>query len=947
MLGETAPVCLPAAASASVMSRQVFIAVLCVATCASLAVSRDANGDDVDFARDIKPIFTANCTRCHGAEKQEAGLRLDQRKAALRGGDSGVALVAGKSDESELLKRIAAEDADERMPPADAGEALSVEQIALVRRWIDQGANWPVVEGDDERTVSKHWAYQPIVQVEPPKVETMGIGRSKWVQTPIDAFILERLNQEHIAPSPRASRETLLRRLYLDLTGLLPSPEECSLFLDDPSPQAYEYLVDNLLASEHFGERWGRHWLDLARYGDSNGYELDIVRPNAWRYRDWVVKSLNDDMPYDRFIVEQLAGDLLDHPTLDQQVATGFHRMTLKNTESGINAEDYRNREMVDRVNTTGSAVLGMTVGCAQCHTHKYDPISQAEYYQLYAFFNNVEEIEIDIQGSPNDREAYTVALAEYWVKWLAVQARGRIVDELAKRSADESIESLQAAFDAAKKQLEAQRSLEALGLERWLKETSASDQRLLAAPSHVQGAFKKKQKKVDNLETRKSVEIYLASLKDISAKLEGLLTSPETYVSTFDESDEVLRALSTPVEKRSAEQKAALADLYERLPKLKDENRDAVRLLVTEERYLPSPHILALKEDTTEPRSTNILLRGDFKQKGVEVTADVPAVLPPLKARGERPDRLDLARWLVDPANPLTARVAANHVWTHLFGRGLVATVDDFGTQGQRPSHPQLLDWLAGELIRTGWSRKQLIRTIVLSSAYQQSSAMRSDLVERDPLGELVARQGRWRVEAEIVRDLFLSASSLLDPTLGGPTIYPIIPDSVRDIAYKYALIWPTSEAPACYRRGMYIHFRRSNPYPSLTVFDAPEGIICAAQRNRSNTPLQALTTLNDPVFFENAQELGRRIAETGPESFEGRVRLLFEVCLARRPQPEEVSVVRNLFEAELASYRKDFEAAAALAGISDDGPEVPETAAWIATARAITNLDEFVTRE
>jgi mono/diheme cytochrome c family protein len=912
-----------------------------LAVITSLAVSRVSAADNVDFAGDIKPIFEVHCSKCHGPDKQEAGLRLDHRTSALRGGDSGVAIVAGNADTSELVRRITAEDADERMPPADAGPPLTASEIALVRRWIDAGAVWPADASDGEgRVASKHWAYQPIARTEPPKVD-----HENWVRTPVDAFILERLEKEKLAPSPRAARETLLRRLYLDLTGLLPSLEESRMFLDDPGPKAYEHLVENLLGSAHFGERWGRHWLDLARYGDSNGYELDIVRPNAWRYRDWVVNALNDDMPYDRFIVEQLAGDLLEHPTLDQQIATGFHRMTLKNTESGINKEDYRNREMVDRVNTTGSAVLGTTVGCAQCHSHKYDPISQAEYYQLYAFFNNVEEIEIDLPGTPAEREAYAIALAEHWVKWLALQARGRILDELSKRGVAKSVEALEAALEKAQKQLEAQRRLESLGLERWNKETSDADMKLLSPPSTVQKLFKGKKNKGEEV---KAFERYLASLPNISAGLERLLTSPSTYAQTLDEPTEVIQALATPLEKRSAEQEAALADLAERLPKLKDENRDAMRLLVTEERYLPSPHVLALKEDATEPRSTHVLLRGDFKQEGAEIEADVPAAWPAMKPRSGKADRLDFAHWIVDPKNPLTARVAVNHIWSHLFGIGLVATIDDFGTQGEKPSHPELLDWLASELIRNGWSRKQLIRTILLSSAYQQSSAIRSDLAERDPRNELVARQERWRVEAEIVRDLFLSVSSLLDPTLGGPTIYPHIPDSVRDIAYKYKLIWPTSQSPECYRRGMYIHFRRSNPYPSLTTFDAPEGTVCTAMRNRSNTPLQALTTLNDPVFIENVQVLGQRVLVEAPEDLRGRIEWLFNVCLSRSPTVDEITVVRKLFEAERASYREQPDQAAALVGESaEDQDDVAETAAWIATARAVTNLDEFLTRE
>ena len=353
---------------------------------------------------------------------------MDHRESALRGGDTGPIFVAHHSADSELVHRIISDDEDEQMPPRKAGPKLAAQQIALVKQWIDQGANWPV-DASDSRIVSNHWAYRPVVRPQSPRVE-----RSDWVRSPIDAFILARLEKEHLAPSPEAGRETLLRRLYLDLLGLLPTPQEREAFLADQSPDAYERLVDRLLASRHFGERWGRHWLDLARYADSNGYELDTVRPNAWRYRDWVVQAINDDVPYDRFIVEQLAGDFLPQPSLDQQLATGFHRMTLKNTESGINAEDYRNRETVDRVNTTASAVLGVTLGCGQCHSHKYDPFSQQEYYRFYAFFNNVEEVEVDLPSSAAEKATYAEASSAYYDKWLALQARQRIIDALVKQ---------------------------------------------------------------------------------------------------------------------------------------------------------------------------------------------------------------------------------------------------------------------------------------------------------------------------------------------------------------------------------------------------------------------------------------------------------------------------------------------------------------------------------
>jgi hypothetical protein len=920
-----------------------FALAACFGANATLAATPEKASPAADFSRDIQPILSTHCTRCHGSEKQEAGLRLDHRESALRGGDTGPIFVAHRSADSELVHRITSDDEDEQMPPRKAGPKLASEQIALVKTWIDQGANWPA-DAAETRVVSNHWAYQPVPRTKPPQVK-----RTEWIRSPIDAFILERLEKERVTPSPEAHRETLLRRLYLDLLGLLPTPVEREAFLADQSPDAYERLVDRLLASPHFGERWGRHWLDLARYGDSNGYELDTVRPNAWRYRDWVVQAINEDLAYDRFIVEQLAGDLLPKPSVDQQLATGFHRMTIKNTESGINAEDYRNREMVDRVNTTAAAVLGVTLGCAQCHSHKYDPFTQQEYYRFYAFFNNVEEVEVDLPATAAEKATYAAAESEYYDKWLALQARQRITDNLVKQGPEKSLGAIEAALEVARKQLAAQRSLESLGLEKWTEQNSSAKRGELAPPDHVAGSLRPGSKVKDPKNKSKVVARYLAALPMLSAKLEKITSSPEAYASQLDEPAEIRLALCIIAEKRTPAQKQLAEKYCELLPAKKDEVHTALRMLVVEEKYLPLPQVLALKENTTKPRVTHVLMRGDFKQPGPQVEPGTPGVLPPLTSRGKQADRLDLAQWMVNPSNPLTARVAANHIWSHLFGRGLVATVDDFGVQGDRPSHPQLLDWLASELTRVGWSRKQLLRTIVLSNTYRQSSAIRRELNERDPLNLLVARQGRYRVEAEVVRDLFLSASGQLNPTLGGPTIFPAIPDSVRDIAYKYKIVWPTSSAPDRYRRGMYIHFRRSNPYPSLMMFDAPEGTICAAQRNRSNTPLQALTTLNDPAFMENAQALGRRVLAEGPADVDGRIRWLFAACLAREPQPAETKILHELFTSELAAYHNDATQAAELAGDSSAATNEPVDlrAAWTATARAITNLDEFLTRE
>jgi len=586
-------------------------------------------GASVDFARDIAPILAAHCVRCHGVEKQEAGLRLDRRNDALRGGDSGAVIVPAHSGESSLLHRVTSQVADERMPPAEAGRALSRDEVWRLRRWIDAGAAWPVDGSGESSILTKHWAYQPVVRPTPPQVE-----HASWGSTPIDAFIVDRLTREGLAPSPEAEASTLVRRLHLDLTGLLPVAEEAAEFVRRYSrtgherEDAYAALVDKLLSSPHFGERWGRHWLDLARYGDSNGYELDIVRPNAWRYRDWVLAAINDDLPFDRFIVEQIAGDLLPAASLDQRTATGFHRMTIKNTESGINEEDYRNREMVDRVNTTASAVLGVSLGCAQCHTHKYNPFTIDDYYRFYAFFNNVEEVEIELEGTAEERKAYDIAVPAHFEKWLTLQAQQRLLDELVKHGAEQSGKAIEAATAKADAQLESQRSLAKLGLDAWLKETLPDVQKSLAAPPTIANFLKADAKK--NKKFEKEVERYLSSLPIISEKLDCALRCEHGYAAYLGNSIDLTVALAAKVETRSKEQTRLVADFIASLPARQDDVKQNLRLLVTEERYLPSPNILALKENNASPRPTHVLLRGDFKQHGDDkVEPGTPTVLP------------------------------------------------------------------------------------------------------------------------------------------------------------------------------------------------------------------------------------------------------------------------------------------------------------------------------
>jgi hypothetical protein len=725
----------------------------------------------VDYVTDIQPLLKKHCYDCHDADTAESGLRLDARRPALQGGDSGAAIVPGKSGESRLIAVVAGTDEDfDRMPPEGEGEPLNAEEIGLLKKWIDEGAKWPEDADDEEvrRRASDHWAFQPIQDPPLPPVR-----RRDWPRGGIDRFILARLEREGVSPSPETDRATLMRRVYLDVIGLLPSPAEVEAFLADKKDDAYERLVDRLLASPHYGERWGRIWLDAARYADTDGYEKDRARPYAWRYRDWVIKALNDDMPFDQFTMEQIAGDLLPDAGTEQKVATGFHRNTLINREGGIDPEEDRVKRTVDRTNTVGEAWLGITLQCANCHSHKYDPFSQREYFQFYAFFNSLSEPDIDapLPGAPNQSKG----------------VKAQVVAELGS------------------------------------------------------------------------------------------------------------------------------------------------------------------------PRETRIHIRGDFLSKGDPVECRTPEVLPPLKVRGDRPDRLDLSRWLVDPANPLTARVAVNHVWQHYFGRGIVPTENDFGTQGEPPSHPELLDWLSTRFSKDGWSKKRLHRLILTSATYRQSAAVRPKLAQRDPYNAWLSHQNRLRVEAEIVRDLALSAGGLLVPKVGGPSVRPPQPKGIEKLGYANSVKWQTSPGDDRYRRGLYTFFQRTVPYPMLMTFDSPDSNTSCTRRARSNTPLQALTLWNDAVFFECAQALGRRVVREVPASdnadatVDQRIRHAYRLCLTRDPEGDELEIVREVYEEHLRLGESDAEETAKLVGPAEKpaGATDAELAAWIMVGRTLINLDEFITRE
>jgi hypothetical protein len=781
---------------------------------------------------------------CHGRQMQRGKLRLDSATTARQGGRSGPGVVPRKPADSLVLRAIHGEEDVKQMPPK--GPRVPAGEVLILRQWIRDGAVIP--KGEivlPPFSASSHWSFQPIRRPKTP------LGKQRaWVRNPIDSFVLARLEKQRIKPSEEADRTTLARRVSLDLLGLPPSPAEIDSFVNDQRPHAYERLVDRLLASPHFGERWGRHWLDLARYADSNGYSIDSPR-SIWKYRDWVIQALNEDMPFDRFTTEQLAGDLLPAATLSQRVATGFHRNTMINEEGGIDLEQFRVEAVVDRTNTTATVFLGLTLGCAQCHNHKFDPLSQKEYYQLYSFFNGTDDKTLDLSGPREAQERKKL--------------KGRISQLQAKLA---KLERFTPEI-----------------LERW------------------EGSLRPE----DRATFPKSIQTVLAIAPN--GRTKGQQQALEKAYRNWQKAVQFTGALTGPFGLLGQSHLLVQRNALEKqISQLEKQARAPITTLVVQERKTP--------------RKTYVQINGDFLRQGATVTPAVPAVLPAL-AEKQPPSRLTLARWLVSRENPLTARVQANRIWQHYFGAGLVETENDFGTQGAVPSHPELLDWLACELLDQGWSVKQFHRSIVTSAAYRQSSRARPDLRTVDLRNRLLARQNRLRLDAEVVRDSALKASGLLTPAIGGPSVFPPQPAGV----YSFTQVpkgWVATVGPDRFRRGLYTFLWRSAPFPALTVFDAPDAVAFCTRRNRSNTPLQALTLLNDKAFLECAEALAVRMQQMQAAMNRERLAMGFRLTTGRIPASQEMRVLERLV---------------------GNVPEASDT--WLQVARVLLNLDEFMTRE
>lgn len=776
------------------------------------------------FERDVAPILRAYCLECHNKRDHRSEFSLHSRESTLKGGESGTAIVPGDTNSSYLLDLITPFNGVAEMPKGAA--PLSPDEVSILQQWVESGAVWP---DNFELEPAKLWSLHPLERPSVP--ENVGSIKHFPIRNPIDAFVLDRLEQAQLSPASPADPNTTIRRLYLDLTGLPPGPEQVKKFVQSTSPDAYSQLVDELLESPHFGEHWGRHWLDLARYADSEGYLGDSERPHAWIYRAWVIDAFNNDLPFDQFTIEQLAGDLLENSTLDQKIATGFHRNTLRNTEAGVDLELYRTKEIVDRVNTTGMVWLGMTLGCAECHDHKHDPVSQKEFYELYSFFNNADDVGVTAT-QPWEIAEYEQSLKSWQPKWDAVET------ELAKFEIDDLIE--------------AQRD----------------------EISKIFAAYKK------------------------SSDLNKL----KSYYRTEDPNWQ-------DFEKR-------LANQLEKRPKK------------------PVTKARTFAERTKDRRETHVHIRGVYNRPGEKVSPNTPAVLPPMEFRGKHADRLDLAKWLFHDDNPLTARVAVNRIWQQLFGVGIVSSPNDFGTKGSAPTHPVLLDWLASEYRRVGWSRKEIVRLIVNSSTYRMSSAHNSIPEQSAKSNQLLWRQNSYRVSSESVRDLHLAASGLLDRTIGRKGIYPPLPDFVAEVGRSFK--WPVTQGNARYRRGMYIFFKRTVPYPMLVTFDSPDSSVSCSRRERSNTPLQALSLLNDPLFFECAETIGKEVAEKFGDSLEQAIQEIYLRCLGRPASEGELKTLTAAYDDLL------------LIDSSNDPAKKPQRhKAFTGIARVVMNLDEFITRD
>lgn len=1006
----------------------------------------------IDYARQVRPLLSDRCFRCHGPDEAErqAGLRLDQRDAAIAKLATGVvAIQPGDAAQSELVARILSTDPDKQMPPPDSGKTLSAAEIGLLKAWVEQGAPW-----------KDHWSF-----VKPTRPEPPASRHAPLVRNPIDSFVLSRLEREGIEPSPAADKVTLVRRATLDLTGLPPTPAEVDAFLADTAPDAYERLLDRLLKSPRYGEHMARYWLDAVRYGDTHGLHLDNER-SMWPYREWVIGAFNNNLPFDRFTVEQIAGDLLPNATLAQKVASGFNRCNVSTSEGGSINDEVLVRYAVDRTEAIGTVWLGLTLGCSVCHNHKYDPISQKEFYQFYAFFNAAADPAMDgnnlltppVMKIPSEEQTGKLKSLDDQVGDL----RRQVSEALAK------IDYQEPAADPAKP---ANASIEFV----WIEDETPPKARqqgdtpweFVTAPQPVFSGSKATKRSASGLSQHFFTEadpplsigegdklfayVYLDPIeppKEImlqwndgswehravwgenliewgqtgtasrqlmgplpkvgewvrleveaskvglgpGARVQGWAFTQHGGTVFWDKAGVVTRtpqggglafeslaawtayergqtkstlpgpvqeAVKADPEKRSDDQKKRLREYFLEnvYPKTKAEFAPLRKRIdeLTKQRSdldaaIPSTLVMA---DLPQPRDTFILVRGQYDKRGEKVAVGVPAILPPLAPEAPR-NRLGLAQWLVSPEHPLTARVTVNRLWQQLFGAGIVKTAEDFGSQGQPPSHPELLDWLAIEFQAGGWNVKSFLKMVMMSHTYRQTSRVTPALAQRDPANDLLARGPRFRMDAEVLRDSALSVSGLLVERQGGKSVKPYQPEGLWEavgFVGSNTSVFKQDAGDALYRRSMYTFWKRTSPPPSLATFDAPSRETCTVRRARTNTPLQALVLMNDKQFVEAARKMAERLFREGGDNFDSRAAYGFRLATGRIPTAAESAVLKRVYEAQRKLFDADKAAAEQLLGYGDakrdPAFDAADLAAYAMVANLILNLDETVTKE
>jgi hypothetical protein len=983
--------------------------------------------DAVSFNRDIRPILSNNCYQCHGPDEKErkADLRLDTEDGMFADLGGHAAIVRGKPDESALVRRVrGTEPGKASMPPKKSGKKLTPQEIDLLARWVKQGAPY-----------ARHWSY-----VKPNRHALPTVKDGAWPKTPVDHFLLARLEREGLKPAPEADRYALIRRVSLDLTGLPPSLKEVDTFVTDPDPAAYEKLVDRLLDKSSYGEHWAHMWLDLARYADSAGYADDPPR-TIWLYRDYVIKALNANKPFDKFTIEQIAGDLLPNATEEQLVASAFHRNTLTNNEGGTSDEEFRNVAVVDRVNTTMAVWMGTTIACAQCHNHKYDPITQEEFFRFFAILNNTEDsdksderpvlsvLSVDqkrqrerLQAEIDKLDAVlrtpTPEIKASQAKWeqsFPLDMKWNVLKPSGVKSQNGSTftvaedAAIRFAAGAKNDTYTVEIPLDATPL-RALRIEALPDPKLPGnGPGHAGGNFvitrvtatlTKPQGTPQAIAFNVAVADYSQSglepenvLQNKDPKTKGWAVGGQTgqhhaltlvaptplevsagskLTVTIEQAQHTLgrfrlsatgdaraaeagrvpqsiaKSLKTASSARTPAQREGIEKFYlgiaGELQSVRQRRAELAKQLA-DVKPTTVPIMRELKGD--ERRKTHIQHRGNFLDLGKEVTEGTPSAFPPLPA-GAKPDRLALAHWLVDENNPLTARVIANRFWEQIFGIGIVASSEEFGTQGELPFHPELLDWLATELVRLKWDMKAFLKMLVTSAAYRQSSRVTPELQQRDPDNRLLARGPRFRLSAEALRDQALFVSGLLSSKMYGPPVKPPQPALGLSAAFGSGIDWQTSAGEDRYRRALYTTWRRSNPYPSMATFDAPNREVCTLRRVRTNTPLQALVTLNDPVYIEAAQALARKVMAEGGSTTNDRAVYAFRLCLSRPPHEDETARLVHLYEQALAKLQTQPDRAKQLAveplGPLPTGANAAELAAWTTVGNVLLNLDEML---